>query len=809
MDWWLLTFLLGAILSLFLPIVPAIFHVFLFLGLACAAFLHQSTRKFSLLFVGVAWLLFHGAQYQSIWLDNQLSLDNLSYKPVELRGKVTSIAVNKTKDKNKSYRFNFAVSHLNNQKLNRTLHIRLTWKTGKLQPLQGQVWQFKAKIKPAHGFANPGSFSYQTWLRKNIIHGTGYVINAKTNTLISAATSFRQSQYLKLNKLLLTLNQESKLHPMSALVFALSFGEKGKLSKDHWRVLKATATQHLMAISGLHLGLVASGSYFLLLLLLRLPVFSLINPQRQQALLQKNNRLFAIFFSCLITLVYAYSAGFSVPTVRAFLMISLLWAMKLSGIKLSLTRWLLFVVFVVIILSPFSLFSVSFWLSFYAVSIIFLLFWRFKNTITSHEKIQSNKVLHWATSLVKLQLTLAIMMIPLTVFLSYQFSLVGIFANLIAVPLMSVTAIPLCLLTVLMMPISEPIALLLLDATLFCLSVIWLWLSYLADSNLSLIAIPFELLLLLTFIILLLLSLFLVKIRRTSILLTLFILLLGLHFYYPSLNSWWHKKAKDRNWQVRVMDVGQGLAVFIEVNSELMLYDTGASYPSGFNIADSVLLPYLKYRGVQGLHSLVISHDDNDHAGGLLHLNQQLSIERLVYNNSSALPLLSDESCMQGQIKSWHFLTIEQLWPQENKAAHNDDSCVVKISDGQHSVLLTGDISTKVERQLVDFYNVSGDTAKVLPQSLKTDLLIVPHHGSKTSSSAEFLQAVAPTWAIFSAGYLNRWKMPVDAVVERYQQENIKTYNTSVHGMVTVEFSSKGTTIKSYRQSEWPFWFAN
>ncbi|XQW84006.1 DNA internalization-related competence protein ComEC/Rec2 [Thalassotalea piscium] len=257
------------------------------------------------------------------------------------------------------------------------------------------------------------------------------------------------------------------------------------------------------------------------------------------------------------------------------------------------------------------------------------------------------------------------------------------------------------------------------------------------------------------------------------------------------------------DWQVYVMDVGQGLAVVVQKNNHTLLYDTGASYPSGFSMAESVLLPYFQQQGIKGLDWLIVSHDDNDHAGGYTQLNQQLSIKNIMTNDVS---IKATHPCLTGHKLYWQQLTIEVLSPNQRKGDDNDDSCVVKIFDQHHSLLLTGDISKKIEKKLVNRNKLASDLEG--PSQLNADILIAPHHGSKTSSSTEFVKAVAPKYVVFSSGYLNQWSMPSSTVVERYRRLNIHTLNTADSGMITFRINHSRIEVRRYRFDDWPYWFA-
>jgi competence protein ComEC len=216
-------------------------------------------------------------------------------------------------------------------------------------------------------------------------------------------------------------------------------------------------------------------------------------------------------------------------------------------------------------------------------------------------------------------------------------------------------------------------------------------------------------------------------------------------------------------------------------------------------------MPYLQAKGMTQLDKVIISHSDNDHAGGLGVLQEKIEIEQLIANHLVTDYLVDKENmarCLQGKGFHWQGLSFSFLWPNAVKGQHNDDSCVVLISDGKHKILLTGDISKKIERKLMD-----DALNKNKKNAITADVLIAPHHGSKTSSSAEFIRTVAPTSVVFSAGFLNRWQMPLPEVVSRYHQQNISRYNTAEHGMIQINVGQSFIHIKRYRQDLSPYWF--
>jgi len=809
MDKWLLLFFLGAILSLFLPIVPTLFYIVLLLALVVALIIRKNYAITGLL-LGCCWILLQGYLYQTTLSRNNLAKNDLHHQYHIIVGEVVTLAqaathLNKLPEQSKqanSQRFNLKVTEFDYKKLVYPFTVRLSWKNAKFTTKQGNTIRVKVKLKPAHGLANIGAFNYQLWLRAKNIVATGYVINSDDNKRLNNRLSFRQQQLDKITQIL-------PQHALSPLLIALALGERSTISSSQWQILTATGTQHLIAISGLHLGLVAASVFIMMLLVFKvLPLGYLLPIGIKSRLNQYNLTYIAIALSLLVTFIYAMLAGFAIPTIRALFMLNLYWLARLLAINIALKRWLLLVVFFVLITSPMSILSASFWLSFYAVLVIFLLLWRGNEFLSSKTTVEHSstwrkkivvKIAAFIKGLFILQLGLSIFLLPVTVLFYQKISLVAFAANIIAVPWMSFTAIPLSLLGMLVMPFSHHLAVMVFDLCLQALQTLWLWLNFLAQQSWALQSLSFSQSLIIAVVVFLLALVFFLDLSRRYYFYAIPIVLALL------LNV---LLVDDTKWQVNVLDVGHGLAVVIEKNHHAIVYDTGAQYPSGFNISDAVTLPFLQQRGINVIDMVFISHDDNDHLGGLDKLAEQIPIKKLIYNKSFnhrnvVAKTISQQACLQGQTIVWQALTIEQLWPRTKLVEHNDDSCVIRISDGLHSVLLTGDISKKVEKKLVQQSLVSNN------DMIKSNVLIVPHHGSKSSSSMQFLQTVQPQYAIFSSGYLNRWKMPVNSVLLTYRKLGIKTYTTADDGMITVKMSANKLTFSRYRADLFPYWFAN
>jgi len=864
MDWWLLTFFLGAILSLFLAEVPAVFQLFLLLCLAFGFYSTKNLRSSSGLWFGALWILTQAYLYHS-QLPNTF-IDLMQNKQVfVVEGEVLSIQVtpltvleenipesSQFKKAALTKRFNFLVNRVNQQKLDSPFIIRLSWQKSTIDIAQGQKLLLNVKLKPAHGLSNIGTFNYLSWLKAHNIVATGYVITPKKKKSLShkrmASTDLAPSKTLKAlheNKLLIannTLRQTlfkqyqglTPPHELTPILLALAFGERSLLSQDLWQVLQATGTSHLIAISGLHIGLLAGSSFFIMMLIVNyLP----LKADRWQ---QFNIRYIAIVVSILMATIYAYLAGFSLPTQRALVMLNLYWFSRFVGIKLTAKRLLLITLFVLLIISPFSILTASFWLSFYAVAIIFVTLWRFRAWL-----YKGSSAWRFLKGLFIIQISLTFMLMPITALFFQQISLVSLLANIIAVPWMSVFSIPTALISVLFMPLNEPLAQWFMMLSLQSLTWLWYYLDMLSEQPYAIISLSLvqQLLILVigiaAFVIIYLSGFIRGKsVKQCSfILLSLMLGMSLLHkpvqeliykwaYFLPAKDSKIEQKAVGQinddftPWKISFFDVGQGLSVLIKRNQHAILYDTGAAYPSGFVLSEAVILPFLQYTGIERLDKVILSHSDNDHAGGINSLIDNVTIDEIISNDKNIVKLNKVNSttttankipitaCNPSQSFSWQGLTFIILWPLASEVLaaipnrgkqKNDDSCVILISDQQgNKLLLTGDISSKVERQLLAIY-----------PNLTTDVLQVAHHGSKTSSSQTFLSQISPKIALVSAGYINRWHMPVADVKQRYHDSNIPLLNSAELGQIIITVDKEGIGTQSYVADLRPFWFSH
>lgn len=782
--------------------------------------------------LGAVWLLYAANQYfssqQQVFSYIAAHADKVKNQKTQIQGRVLSLQsyneprVNRVTDDLKAQsekkldtnmRFNFEVSKVNSVNLTKPVIVRLAWQAPTFKVLQGQQLSLLVKLKPSHSIANLSGFNYKTWLISKDIVATGYVVNKTkdnsnvSHTLVENTPSIRQLLFNNYQQLLPYQSQ------FNSILLALGFGDRKQLSQMQWQVLQATGTSHLIAISGLHIGLVASFSYLSCMFFIRLL------PLTSDSWSVINTRYLAIFISLCCAVGYGFLAGFSTPTLRALIMLGIFWLSQLLLIRLSYLRWLLFTVFIIILLAPLSLMTASFWLSFTAVALIFFVLWRFQRYFAA-----DNELLRFFKGLMIVQVSLTLLLLPLSALFFSQIPLMALPANLVAVPFMSFIVIPITLVSVACSAMFPSLSVFLIELAGYAIELIWLWLAFLANqpyavlklSSLSSQAIMVTIILVLIIItaVASFSGYWRVKyLPNLQPLVKMLVVTLGATLVSgSSLNN--HKAfiasstELAANWQLHLIDVGHGLSVLITQNGLGVLYDTGSSYPSGFNMADAAVLPYLQRLGINQLDLLVLSHGDNDHSGGLAQLAKQLNIKHLLTNVKVPEQTgIKPAACQQGDKFTWQTLTFEVLWPSNNGREEsvlrtndkqkNDDSCVLLITDGHSKVLLTGDISKKVETKLIARY-----------PELEVDVLIVPHHGSKTSSSDLFLASLAPSLAVVSAGYNNRWNMPVPSVVQRYRQHDINLLNTAELGMIVVDFSKQGWVTRNFREDFRPFWIS-
>ena len=629
-------------------------------------------------------------------------------------------------------------------------------------------------LKRPHGAVNPGGFRYETWLFRKGYGATGSVRSLEA---APARPCGPICQYHRWRRHLIA-SADAALDGIERKPLALSLmlGYRGQLDNAHWAVLERTGTIHLVAISGLHLGLVAGMAGLLLRWLSRwLPAARV--PAQQQ-------RLWLWLGVTLAALCYALLAGFTVPTRRALVMVAIAGWLLLGGRVSGPWQGWLMALGLVLLADPFGPLDQGFWLSFGAVAVLILVFSRIQGRPGPLK------------ALVLAQAAVFAGLWPVLSILDQGAAWAGLAANIIAIPWLSFLVMPLLLLTgvVLLFTGGEAPAPLqwLLDQVLGGLWWVLVTLSELEAPSGRLPA-----WVALAFAMMVVLALWWPDHRlRLASLATAGLLLLT------------HFSSAGRGWQeepgVWVWDVGQGLSVLVRHEGQALLYDTGPESASGYNAVSEVLIPSLDRIGVSAIDTLVVSHGDQDHAGGLSVLVEQYRPARIIAGEPERIPaaLHPSISGCSGHPSFRVGQVAVGFWQAPGRVAGddaNDRSCVVILEYAGHQVLLPGDISRTTELYLLK------DHPGLADRRGGELILVAPHHGSKTSSGPGLVRALLPERVIFTAGYRHRYGHPHPDVVGRYRRAGSELLNTATSGAIYLELTARGAEVTRWRQGA-PFW---
>lgn len=653
-------------------------------------------------------------------------------------------------------------------------HISLTtyWDE-KLSPLQihaGERWQFTVRLKQPHGSSNPYNFDFEVWALERNVRAVGYVHNKGDNRRIDAAVfSFAYSVERIRESVRAHFNTVLGDAPYVGVLSALAIGDQGSIAQAQWQVFTRTGVNHLMSISGLHITMLAGFAFALTYGLWRrsehLTVFL---PARKAAVL----------IGFLVALAYALLAGYGIPAQRTVYMLGTVALALWSSRNIAPSQLLVSALMVVVLIDPWAVISPGFWLSFGAVAMIFY--------ITANRLGLS----HWLLEYGRVQWAMSIGLIPLLLALFQQISLVSPLANMFAIPLVSFIVVPLTLLGALL-PFDW-----LLQVAHIAISVCMdalIWLNSFPNAVWTQHAPPF----------------WTIVVGVSGIMLLLLprgfpgrwlgaLLLLPMFMIVPELPNF-------GTIRLIIFDVGQGLSVALKTRDHALLYDAGPDYAGESDSGSRVLVPALRGLGIARLDGVILSHDDNDHTGGATSVLHAIPVgwvsSSLTFDHEILTPVADKRRCLAGQDWDWDGVHFEILSPDlpgysNAKMKDNDRSCVLRVSSGKHSVLLAGDIEKKAEIFLMRDY------ADRLPSTL----LVAAHHGSKSSSSAEFVAAVQPEYAIFTAGYRNRFHHPHPDVLARFKDAGSELLRSDEDGAIIVEMSAEKFSVECYRKSHARYW---
>lgn len=627
-----------------------------------------------------------------------------------------------------------------------------------MAPKPGEVWRLEVRARPATGMLNDGGYDYQKYLVRHGIRITGSIRSAKK----LKNTPNWHWQYWRFHLYALFYQEHHINQSMSSLdiLLALALGERQWMSSARWQALQHTGLAHLMAISGLHLTLVFGGVWWLTryFLVCASWLFERLWPRFKG----QSFKLAPIAFLSAWSMSFAYAAlaGFSVSTIRALLLISLFVLARLTQVVIPAGQLFLYAVLLVFVIDPFAWLDVGFWLSAGAVLAIFLWQWRSPG--------RHNKKL-W-----RFEVMLLLALAPLSFMFFHGLAWLSPLTNLIVIPLFTFLVLPLLLLSLLpailggsgylpLWQLLDRIITPLLNLIEYISNWSWVWLSGYH---------PWPILYFCTFI---LWWLWPGKIRYRLLLTSVFILIQYPLFYRPEAPQF----------ALHVLDVGQGAAIVIQRESKALLFDAGPAYLGGLDTGASVVVPFLHYHNIQP-EWLFLSHAHNDHIGG------KNAILQAFPNIQTMGSEVGDWPCKMGQQWLWQGVRIRMLAPLPGPSyGPNNDSCVMLLEYQGQRVLLPGDSEWENEIRLSGRYG----------RGLKADILMVPHHGGKSSSQARFLALVKPQVAVVSRGFANQFGMPEEAVLNRYAQHNIAFYDTALAGQVTLRWhADTGWQVEQQRR---------
>ena len=645
----------------------------------------------------------------------------------------------------------------------------------------GQRWRFTVRLRQPHGNLNPNGFDYELRLFEQGVRATGYVRDAPAPLRLADASGPRIDVWRQRIRDAIEAAVADKR--AAGVLAALAIGDQGAIDRVDWDIFRNTGVAHLVAISGLHIAMFAWIAGLAVAALWRLSGRAMLIVPAPTA---------ARWGGLLLAIAYALLAGWGVPAQRTVLMLATVTVLQGAGVRWPWPLVLLSAALVVTAIDPWALLQAGFWLSFAAVGLLMLSAPATGDALPEASQPQPSQQ-RWPDRLrshlrggMRTQVVATLGLTPLTLVFFQQVSLVSFLANLVAIPVVTLLVTPLALLGVLAPPLwwIAGAAVQALVAVLGWLAAIpgavwfvpaaplWARLAGIAAAVLIVMPLPWR--------------------ARLLALPLAFALLVPPRVLPP-----------EGSFDLVAADVGQGMAVIVRTHRHVMLFDAGPQYSRDNDAGQRLLVPLLRARGDAHLDLLVLSHRDLDHVGGAEAVLSTLDVDALLSSLETGHPLHAaarqSTRCEAGQRWTWDGVQFDVLRPAVDDYARrlrsNGMSCVIRVSGGGRSALLTGDIEREQEALLVAGHG----------EALRSDMLLAPHHGSRTSSSSAFLDAVRPSVAVFQAGYRNRFGHPAADVLERYRQRGIVVVASPWCGAWT--WSAGDTSAgRCLRQTERRYW---
>ncbi len=761
---WILAFLAGVLALQFFSHLPNGYSVASLFAIFCLCIMlfykHWHTLRIPFAFLcGFTWC-FYCAHTQLAWA----LPENLEGKTLSITGYIASIP--NPNPLGSSFLFQLKKIKSENTTQPARGLIRLTWRNPETPLHVGDEWNLSVHLKKIHGTLNPGGFDYEAFALQEGIHANGYIIIKLPHTQLSHHWYHRpidrMREYLKHK-----IAENLPTTQTSPWITALAIGERHDINANEWQVLRNTGTNHLMAIAGLHIGFMAALAHFLVTALWRrVPALTLKMPAQHAGAIA----------ALIMALIYSAMAGFSIPTQRACLMLFVFLFTLLMRRQIGVWHAWCTAIFVVLVWNPLSVLTESFWLSFGSVALIIY--------------GVSGRILPtgWWWKWGRIQWVIAIGLIPLSMALFQQCSFISFAANSIAIPGVAFIVVPLVLLGCFLLLFSAKaggIVLILADKVL---SILWKILTFFAHlpGFVWYQSVPHGWML-------------------AAALVGVLMLLLPIGFPGRYLGVIWvlplilYKPVapKENDVWFSLLDVGQGLSAIVQTQHHVLVFDTGPRMSASFDMGESVVVPFLHVMGTKQIDMVVISHGDNDHIGGVQAVLKQFPVS--VIKTSVPEKFVKAEYCLQGTAWNWDGVHFEFIYPTSDTLhLGNDSSCVLRVTSHGKHILLTGDVEKFAERSMLS--NVA--------EALSADIIVAPHHGSKTSGLIRFVAAVNPHFVLYPIGYRNRYHFPHRSVVAAYHDLNAIAYDTAHDGAIQFQILTQSDIAlpSLYREVHKHYW---
>jgi competence protein ComEC len=742
------------------------------------------------------------------WIAHERLADELSFADEGREVQLVGIVAGLPTQIERGVRFVFEVEQVETPGVHVPQLIALAWYQSPDGVLPAQRWRVTVKLRRPHGTFNPAGFDSELWMLEQGVRATGYVRDGpghpSPSRLQEVVWRFNPVIDRARDRLRERLQGLLEGRRYGGVIVALVMGDQGLIAQTDWTLFNRTGISHLVSISGLHITMIAG--------LVALAAGAVWRRSPRLLALSPAQTVRAIAGAC-GALGYCLLAGWGVPAQRTFVMLATVAVALLLRLRLSAAAVLSTAAAVVCLWDPWAVTATGFWLSFGAVASIFLVcHGRVPDASRSEQtdggargwgsgllgwRTRAVEVLHEAT---RIQAAVTIGLVPMTLVLFQQVSLISPLANAVAIPLVSYLVTPLALLGALVCCLGEPMApvahgLLLASNGLFeMLAGILNWLVQLPYAWVGFAAPPP----------------WAVAVAGAGICWLLApagwpLRWVGAAWLVPAFVMPPERPAPGALW-LTALDVGQGMALVLETADHTLVFDTGPKVSEDADAGARVIVPYLRSRGIDRVAMLVVSHLDSDHSGGARSLIETLAVERVLTSIEPGHPILQAaravQRCQAGQRASLGALELTVLNPpgalyDRPRATTNQKSCVILVQIGATRALLTGDVPAREEAAMVA---ASGS-------GLRAQLMVAPHHGSKTSSSEVFVDTVAPRWVSVQAGYRSRFGHPHPDVLSRYARHGAQVVRSDWSGAARWRFGPDGSVVlEQWRLDHARYW---